>query len=95
MRRPIVKLGALPLATNALCRAVVVRFEGRPLDPVAADLEWRQKVDRAFAAHAERLVDALWKYAPGGLVDAIFAEICRRKASVLGVAHERTVRRRK
>ena len=42
----------------------------------------------AWSSEASVIVDHLMRYAPGGLVDAIFGELCRRKASVFVVSHE-------
>lgn len=41
---------------------------------------------RLYHEQAVRFLDVLQRHAPGGFVDAIFAELAHRKASVFGVA---------
>lgn len=64
-------------------------------DPVLLELsqpipeltgEYAQGYRRWYAMHAEGFVDALYAGAPGGLVDAIFAEMAKRAAGILRVA---------
>ena len=43
---------------------------------------------RMYAAEAAIIVGAMLHHAPGGLTDAIFAELARRKAGLLRAAHE-------
>lgn len=42
---------------------------------------------RVYAEQAEEIVEAIYRCAPGGLVDAIFGELAHRKASVYRVPH--------
>ncbi len=46
---------------------------------------WEARYRKAYIQNAKRFVDALQDAAPGGLVDAIFAELATRKASILRV----------
>ncbi|KKN06130.1 hypothetical protein LCGC14_1080330 [marine sediment metagenome] len=46
---------------------------------------WEEAYRDMYQGQAERFVAELLDAAPGGLVDAIFAELARRKASVLRV----------
>ena len=46
---------------------------------------WEVRYRKAYTWNAKRFVDALQDAAPGGLVDAIFAELATRKASILRV----------
>ncbi len=47
--------------------------------------EWERLHRDAYRQNAALLVDALEHHAPGALMDALLAELCTRKASILRV----------
>lgn len=49
---------------------------------------WEAGWRNYYAEHAVTMVDSLQSHLPGGLVDAVFAELARRKASILRVVGE-------
>lgn len=53
-----------------------------------SEFEYERQNEKFFAIESQRIVAVLWEHLPGGLVDALFAEFCRRKASILHVPHK-------
>ena len=78
---PMADGGPGPLAVRF--DADVARIERDDNMPIASFVWCAQ---RYYHEHARRFVDALVAHAPGGLVDAIFGDLCHRKASVFRVA---------
>jgi hypothetical protein len=57
-----------------------------PDEPLAADpRQWEKLHREAFRACAVRICDALDSHIPVALTDALLAELCSRKASILRV----------
>ena len=48
--------------------------------------DWQGRASAFYQEQAVRLCDALYYYLPGGTLDQLLAELCRRKASLLRVA---------
>lgn len=78
-------------AGTPLCLQFDIDIEHRlgqlPATEAAGGQRW--EAHRAvYSAEAVPLVQALLQHLPGGLVDALFAELCAYKASVFKVTHE-------
>ncbi len=63
----------------------------RPV-PSGKDLDWLKLQQTRFQAEAEIIADALFAGLPGGLLDRLTAELCKRFASDLIVPSLRTTR---
>ena len=78
-------VGGLPVADGA--EPAVLHLDTPP--PIfAKDLEareWLEGYRQWYAAKASLFVDALQKHAPQGFVDHVFAELAKRKASLVRV----------
>lgn len=92
MRRPARAKKARPGRVAGLFRAdgeaeLALVFDQAPPEfgrtPPGGYREWHRAVQRAYRAQASRIVDALYEHVPGGLVDALLAELCDRRASIL------------
>lgn len=93
IKKRVMQPANFPLASDAPSRALVLRFEGAPIDATMS--RDGLVVQRAYyAATATRIVDLFNSHLPGGLTDAIFAELAHRQASVLRVANAGRGRRR-
>jgi len=75
----------LPVADGA--EPAVMHFDTQP-PTFAKDIaqkEWLLGYRQWYAAKASLFVDALQEHAPQGFVDHVFAELAKRKASLLRV----------
>lgn len=67
---------------------LVLVFDGKLPEIAADERAWEEMRRKYYQEGAEALVDALQQHVPGGLFDAVFAEMARRRASLLAVAYK-------
>lgn len=81
---------AVPISADLPVDDLEIVFD-RPADDVypAGERSGDERPDltrrRRYRVEADRIVDALEAHLPGGLLDALFASLCARKASCLRV----------
>jgi hypothetical protein len=61
---------------------------GPALNPILKKEGWEQNLRSFYIDEARKVCDCLFAHMPGGLIDAIFAEMASRKASVFSVSHD-------
>ena len=54
--------------------------------PIYSDSDWEEKSLAFFEIQATLIVDALQTHLPGGTLDAVLRELCKRKACLLRVS---------
>ena len=54
-----------------------------PCPEIEGGKGFERRANQFYQTEAEVLVDALWKALPGGTLDRVFAEMAKRKASLL------------
>lgn len=54
-----------------------------PCPEIESGPGFERRVNQFYQTEAEVLVDALWEVLPGGTLDRVFAEMAKRKASLL------------
>lgn len=77
---------AAPVGTNDVVEPLTLVFDTEP--PQLVSENYLHQYQRLYQSQASIMLDALEKHIPGGLYDALFAEMARRKASILRVAHK-------
>jgi hypothetical protein len=61
---------------------------GAQLHPILKAEGWERTLRNFYGDEAKKVSDFLFAHMPGGLIDALFAEMARRKASVFSVTFD-------
>jgi len=72
-------------------KTLSIIFDTQIPDPQTKIENWEKHCRDRFGAEAKAVVDAMCAHAPQGLVDFIFVELAKRKASIFHVADNRAI----
>lgn len=77
---------AAPVGTSEEVELLTLVFDTEP--PQITKDNYQQMYRQLYAVQASIILDAMEQHIPGGLYDALFAEMARRKASIFRVAYK-------